>query len=48
MIEKGVAAKVLTDDRSSGCWRWPRQQAAANAANEAKASGRRQCRAPGR
>ena len=36
-IEKGMAAKVLTDDRSQRLLALAKQQAAANAANEAKA-----------
>jgi len=36
-IEKGIAAKVLTDDRSQKLLALAKQQAAANAANEAKA-----------
>jgi hypothetical protein len=36
-IEKGMAAKVLTDDRSNKLLALAKQQAAANAANEAKA-----------
>jgi len=36
-IEKGMAAKVLTDDRSNRLLALAKQQAAANAANEAKA-----------
>ncbi|HEY0266020.1 MAG TPA: hypothetical protein VGC16_04665 [Rhizomicrobium sp.] len=36
-IEKGIAAKVLTDDRSTRLLNLAKTQAAANAANEAKA-----------
>jgi len=37
VLEKGVAAKILTDDRSMRLLAVAKQQAAANAANEAKA-----------
>ena len=48
VIEKGQAAKLLNDDRSNKLLALAKSQAAADAANQAKDTGRRQCRSQGR